>query len=115
MKNLFDKFINLSIDAIHRSIVAYRERKPYGNAKELDLSEFTLTFEDHFDGDNVKVARAFEGSMDLYSRKRNGDGWVQLIEQTLTAHCGCNWILNYHGYEREAALSHWEWAFQVEG
>ena len=38
-----------------------------------------------------------------------------LIEQTLTKHCGANWNLNYHGYERETALSHWEWAFQVEG
>ena len=78
--------------------------------------EIAFEFEaDHFDGDDVKVARAFEGSMDLYSKKRDGAGWVQLIEQTLTAHCGCNWILNYHGFERATALSHWEWAFQVEG
>ena len=66
-------------------------------------------------GDNKKLHRAFEGSIDLYSKKRDGAGWVQLIEQTLTKHCGANWNLNYHGYERETALSHWEWAFQVEG
>ena len=78
--------------------------------------EIQLEFEaGSLDGDNVKLHRAFEGSVDLYSRKRNGGGWVQLIEQTLTKHCGANWNLNYHGYERETALSHWEWAFQVEG
>ena len=78
--------------------------------------EIQLEFEaDSLDGDNVKLNRAFEGSIDLYSRKRTGDGWIQLIEQTLTKHCGANWILNYHGYERETALSHWEWAFQIEG
>ena len=78
--------------------------------------EMQLEFEaDNLDGDNEKLHRAFEGSIDLYSRKRNGGGWVALIEQTLTKHCGANWNLNYHGYERETSLSHWEWAFQVEG
>ncbi|MBQ3867377.1 MAG: hypothetical protein II789_02395, partial [Clostridia bacterium] len=51
MKNLFDKCINLTIDAIHRAIVIYRERKPQQTENELDLSRFTLTFEDHFDGE----------------------------------------------------------------
>ena len=78
--------------------------------------EIALEFEaESLDGDNEKQQRSFEGSVDLYSRKRDGDGWIQLIEQCLTKHCGASWVLNYHGYERETALSHWEWAFQVEG
>ena len=78
--------------------------------------EIALEFEaESLDGDNEKQQRSFEGSIDLYSKKRDGDGWIQLIEQTLTKHCGASWMLNCHGYEREAALSHWEWAFQVEG
>ena len=51
MKKLFDRFINLSIDAIHRVIVVYRTKKPYESGGGLDLSRFTLTFEDHFDGE----------------------------------------------------------------
>lgn len=53
MKNLFDKFINISIDIIHRGIVIYRTLKTYKNAKELDLSKFSLTFEDDFDGECI--------------------------------------------------------------
>ncbi|MBR5428580.1 MAG: glycoside hydrolase family 16 protein [Clostridia bacterium] len=53
MKHLFDKFINRSIDLIHRGIVVYRAKKPYKNTNKLDLSKFTLTFEDHFDGDTL--------------------------------------------------------------
>lgn len=78
--------------------------------------EIYFEFEaDHLDGDDIKLNRSFEGSIDFYSRKRDGDGWIQLIEQVLTKHCGACWYLNHHGYERETALSHWEWAFQVEG
>ena len=67
------------------------------------------------DGDNLKMMRAYEGSMDLYSRKRDGDGWPALIEQTLTDHCESCWRLNHHGHEPETALFHWEWVFQIEG
>ena len=78
--------------------------------------EIQLDFEaDALGGDDRKVARAFEGSVDLYSRNRSGGGWVPLIEQLLTEHCGAHWTLNHHAHERETALFHWEWAFQVEG
>ena len=78
--------------------------------------EIELEFEaDHLDGDNRKHDRAFEGSVDLYSYKRSGDGWPELIEQVLTDHCDCCWRLDYHEYERETALFRWEWVFQIEG
>ena len=75
-----------------------------------------LDFEaDSLSGDNIKVATAYEGSVDLYSLQRDGAGWVPLIVQTLTDHCESAWSLNAHMFERETGLFHWEWAFQVEG
>ena len=75
-----------------------------------------LEFEtDHMDGDNRKQHRAYEGSMDLYSRKRDGDGWIPLIENVLTDHCDSCWRLEYHTYEKETKLYRWEWVFQIEG
>ena len=66
-------------------------------------------------GDNVKVCRAFEGSVDLFSRKKNGDGWIPLIEQALTEYCDGAWEMNSFQHETETGLFHWEWAFQIEG
>lgn len=78
--------------------------------------EIQLEFEaDSLAGDNLKRERAFEGSMDLYSQKRNGEGWPALIEQVLTEHCESCWRLNYHTFETETKLFRWEWVFQIEG
>ena len=75
-----------------------------------------LNFEaDALRGDDVKTVTAYEGSVDLFSKIRSGDGWVEIITGTLTEHCGGCWSLNAHMYERETGLFHWEWAFQVEG
>ena len=65
--------------------------------------------------ENVKQDEAFEGSVDLFSRAKDGAGWIPLIRDTLTAHCGGSWSLNSHVYERDARLFHWEWTFQIEG
>ena len=75
-----------------------------------------LDFEvDALRGDNLKQCTAYEGSVDLYSLQRDGAGWVPLICGALTEHCESCWSLNYHTYERDTGLFHWEWAFQVEG
>lgn len=75
-----------------------------------------LEFEaDHYDGDNRKQHRSYEGSMDLYSRKKDGDGWIPLIEGMLTEHCDSCWVMNRPGYENQTRLYHWEWVFQIEG
>ena len=75
-----------------------------------------LDFEaDALRGDNRKQITAYEGSMDLYSRKKDGDGWLPLIRDMLEEHCEGSWSLNYHGYERESKLYHWEWVYQVMG
>ena len=74
-----------------------------------------LDFEaDALGGDNGKPNTAYEGSVDLYSKNRNGAGWIELIRDTLTEYCAGCWSLNAHLYERETGLFHWEWAFQVE-
>ena len=67
------------------------------------------------EGDNRKQDRAYEGSMDLYSRKKDGDGWIPLIEKVLTEHCESCWMLIYHEKEAGTNRFRWEWSFQIEG
>lgn len=75
-----------------------------------------LDFEaDAMDGDDRKVAEAYEGSFDLYSLSKTGDGWIPYVRSTLTAYCGGCWRLNLHTYETGSRLFHWEWVFQIEG
>jgi len=64
-------------------------------------------------GDNLKQDRAIEGSFDLYSEDRDGDGWIPLIESTLNEHCEGCWSLNSDGHENSTHLFHWEWVFQI--
>ena len=75
-----------------------------------------LDFEaDALHGDNVKQITAYEGSVDLFSRSKDGAGWVELIAATLTEYCEGAWSLISHQYERENGIFHWRWVFQVEG
>ena len=61
----------------------------------VSYGEIQLEFEaESLDGNNRKKDRAYEGSMDLYSRRRDGEGWTALIEQTLTEYCDNCWRLN---------------------
>lgn len=76
---------------------------------------YPIEFEaDQLNGDDVKQAVANEGSFDLYSRKKDGDGWIQTIRNALTDNCEGCWRLNHHAYEHDTGLFHWEWVFQVE-
>ena len=78
--------------------------------------EIMYDFEvESLNGDNLKQDRAYEGSMDLYSRKKDGDGWIPLIEKVLSEHCESCWMLNYHTKEAGTNLFRWEWTFQIEG
>lgn len=81
----------------------------------VSYGEIQLEFEaESLDGNDRKKDRAYEGSMDLYSRRRDGEGWPALIEQTLTEYCDNCWRLNYHTHETGTNLFHWEWVFQIE-
>ena len=70
---------------------------------------------DALHGDNLKQETAYSGSVHLFSLVRDGAGWVPLICDALKEHCEGCWSLNYHTYERDTGLFHWEWAFQIEG
>ena len=97
-------------------VLPVAEDEWYTRPEAESYGEIQLDFEaDALEGDNRKVAEAYEGSFDLYSHRRDGDGWIPLIRQALTEHCDSAWRLNFHGYERETRLFHWEWAFQIEG
>ena len=75
----------------------------------------SLDFEvDSLTGDDQKKAASYEGSVDLFSLVKSGAGWVPMIREVLTEHCGAVWYLNHHTYEQNTGLWHWEWAFQVE-
>lgn len=76
---------------------------------QLDFEADTLY------GDDQKLVSSWEGSVDLYSRKKDGDGWLELICRTLTEYCESAWSMNYFTHERESGLFHWEWVFEVEG
>ena len=52
-KIAFDKFINVLIDVIHRGITICRYPWTPKSENRLDLSKFTLTFEDDFDGETL--------------------------------------------------------------
>ena len=74
----------------------------------------SLDFErDSLDGDDVKLDVSMEGSVDLFSPAKDGDGWVPLITAALAEYCGPCWEWNSHAYERETGLFHWEWTFEV--
>lgn len=65
------------------------------------------------EGDNRKVCRAFQGSVDLYSKIKGGGGYPRKIEKALEAICKSAWRMNQFQWERKEGLFHWEWTFEV--
>lgn len=47
------KFVNVLIDVIHRGIMVYRYPWKPKTENKVDMSKFTLTFEDNFDSDTL--------------------------------------------------------------
>lgn len=75
---------------------------------------FSWDFEENrLEGNDRKLDRSYDGTVDLFSMAKSGAGWVPLIEETLTEHCGPAWELNSHQFERETGLTHWEWVFRI--
>lgn len=75
----------------------------------------TLEYEpDALYGDDLKQIRAFEGSVDLFSKRKDGEGFVQAVEYVLTEICEGCWRLNSFQWERNEGIFHWEWVYQVE-
>lgn len=76
---------------------------------------FGLEYETEGDtGDNEKIARSFEGSVDLFSTSKAGSGYPDVVEGLLTDWFECGWTLNLHTWEPETGLFHWEWVFGTE-
>ena len=78
---------------------------------------YALEFEADADhGDDLKTARAWEGSVDLWATEKRGNGYVREIETALTDSCGGSWMCETKGrYDRESGLFHFEWSFQTGG
>ena len=75
-----------------------------------------LDFEaDALRGDDEKLVTSWEGSVDLFSTAKDGEGSVDKIVKILTNQVGGAWSLNSHVYETETRLFHWEWTFEVDG
>lgn len=52
----FDKFVNVMIDVIHRGLVIVRYPWKPKTDRTVDLSKFTLVFEDEFDGEELDLS-----------------------------------------------------------
>ena len=53
LENVFNKFVNIMIDVIHRFLVVLRYPWEPKTDSQIDLSRFTLVFEDEFDGKSI--------------------------------------------------------------
>ena len=84
--------------------------RPSGNHGTVQMD-----FEAEVDnGDDSRQDRAFEGSLDLFTRKKEMM-IVAAVETVLEIHCSGSWYLNSEQYERETGLIHREFVFQLEG
>ena len=73
-----------------------------------------LDFEAEDDiGDDVHQARAWEGSVDLYTHGKEMM-IVAAVESVLESVCEGSWYLNSEQYEHETGLIHREFVFQLE-
>jgi hypothetical protein len=64
-------------------------------------------------GDDGKQDRAWEGSVDLFTRGKEMM-IVAAVESILEEVCEGSWYLNSEQYERETGLIHREFVFQLE-
>lgn len=64
-------------------------------------------------GDDYKQARAWEGSVDLFTRGKEMM-IVAAVESILEEVCEGSWYLNSEQHERETGLIHREFVFQLE-
>ena len=83
--------------------------RPTGNYGTVQLD-----FEaDDDNGDDMHQDRAWEGSVDLFTRGKEML-IVAAVESALEEICEGSWYLNSEQYERETGLIHREFVFQIE-
>ena len=83
--------------------------RPNGNFGTVQLD---FEAEDD-DGDDTKQDRAWEGSVDLYTRGKEMM-IVAAVESVLETVCEGSWYLNSEQHEHETGLIHREFVFQIE-
>ena len=102
-------------EALKTLPIPFAENEWFQRPNDQSYGIMSMDFErDALEGDGVKLATSYEGSVDLFSKVKGGAGWVKEITAILTEHCGSCWSLNSHTYERDTGLFHWEWTFEVE-
>ena len=83
--------------------------RPDGNYGTVQID-----FEAEIDnGDDGRQDRAFEGSVDLFTRGKEMM-IVAAVETALEKHCSGSWYLNSEQYEHDTGLIHREFVFQLE-
>ena len=83
--------------------------RPDGNYGTVQID-----FEAEIDnGDDGRQDRAFEGSLDLFTRGKEMM-IVAAVETALEKHCSGSWYLNSEQYEHDTGLIHREFVFQLE-
>jgi len=97
-----------AIDGVQFAEYEWKTR-PDGNFGTVQLD---FEAEDD-DGDDWKQDRAWEGSVDLYTRGER-PLIVASVENALEDVCESAWSLNSIQYERETGLIHREFVFQIE-
>ena len=107
---MFDELV-MQLQAIPG--VAFSEYE-WRTRPEGDHGTVQLDFEAEDDnGDDEKLDRAWEGSVDLYTHGK-AMMTVAAVESALENTCSGSWHLNSEQYERETGLVHREFVFQIE-
>lgn len=79
-----------------------------------DFGTVQLDFEaDDDNGNDQKIDRAWEGSVDLFTHGRKMM-IVAAVETALESVCSGSWYLNSEQYEQQTGLIHREFVFQIE-
>lgn len=107
---MFDQLVSAlkSITGVQFTEYEWKTR-PNGNFGTVQID-----FEAEDDeGDDGKIDRAFEGSVDLYTHGKQMLT-VAAVESALETVCSGSWYLNSEQYERETGLIHREFVFQIE-
>ena len=107
---IFDELVRELQDIPGVQFAEYEwKTRPNGNFGTVQLD-----FEAEDDeGDDLKQGRAWEGSVDLYTRGKEMM-IVAAVESALENVCGASWYLNSEQYEHETGLIHREFVFQIE-
>ena len=107
---MFDTLVALlkAIEGVQFAEYEWKTR-PNGNFGTVQI-DFEAEIDD---GDDCKQDRAWEGSVDLFTRGKEMM-IVAAVESALETVCEGSWYLNSEQYEHGTGLIHREFVFQLE-